>query len=47
VSGTSDGFIVVWDISLIMENYSKPEERRAIKVKLLKNKDIFSNEIFY
>ena len=32
VSGTSDGFIVVWDISLIMENYSKPEERRAIKV---------------
>lgn len=35
VSGTSDGFIVVWDISLIMENYSKPEERRAIKVKLI------------
>lgn len=31
VSGTSDGYIVVWDISLIMENYSKPEERRAIK----------------
>jgi hypothetical protein len=32
VSGTTDGFIVVWDISLIMENYSKPEERRNIKV---------------
>jgi cilia- and flagella-associated protein 251 len=31
VSGTTDGFIVVWDISLIMENYSKPEERRNIK----------------
>lgn len=31
VSGTNDGYIVVWDISLIMENYSKPEERRAIK----------------
>lgn len=32
VSGTNDGFIIVWDISLIMEDYSHPEERRAIKM---------------
>lgn len=28
VTGTVDGFIIVWDISLIMEDYSQPEERR-------------------
>lgn len=31
VTGTVDGFIIVWDISLIMEDYSQPEERRQIK----------------
>eukprot|EP01015_Nassula_variabilis_P010808 TRINITY_DN18802_c0_g1_i3.p2 TRINITY_DN18802_c0_g1~~TRINITY_DN18802_c0_g1_i3.p2 ORF type:complete len:122 (-),score=38.45 TRINITY_DN18802_c0_g1_i3:11-376(-) len=31
VTGTTDGLIYVWDISLIMEDSSQPEERRAIK----------------
>lgn len=31
VSGTKEGLIIVWDISLIMEDYTQPEERRAIK----------------
>jgi hypothetical protein len=34
---------VVWDISLIMENYSKPEERRAIKSVNLINTGVKSN----
>jgi hypothetical protein len=25
VTGTKDGIIIVWDISLIMEDYSQPE----------------------
>lgn len=37
VTGTEDGFIVVWDISLIMEDFSLPEERRAVKVVNLMN----------
>jgi WD40 repeat protein/Ca2+-binding EF-hand superfamily protein len=32
VTGTTDGQLVVWDISLIMEDYSQPEERRKIKI---------------
>ena len=31
VSGTKNGYIVVWDVSLILEDYSQPEERRQIK----------------
>ena len=38
VSGTKEGLIIVWDISLIMEDYTQPEERRAIKqVNLMNN----------
>jgi WD40 repeat protein len=31
VTGTMDGHLVVWDISLIMEDYSQPDQRREIK----------------
>lgn len=31
VTGTKEGFIVVWDISLIMQDYSQPDQRKAIK----------------
>ena len=31
VSGTSDGHLVVWDISLILEDMTEPENRREIK----------------
>ena len=31
VTGTMDGLLVVWDISLIMEDYSAPDQRREIK----------------
>ncbi len=37
VSGTNDGYIVVWDISLIMDDFSQPEERRIIKAVNLMN----------
>ena len=37
VSGTKEGLIIVWDISLIMEDYTQPEERRAIKTVNLMN----------
>jgi hypothetical protein len=37
VSGTKEGVIIVWDISLIMEDYTQPEERRAIKTVNLMN----------
>ena len=37
VTGCHDGHIVVWDISLIMENFSQPEERRKIKLVNLMN----------
>jgi len=37
VTGTECGHIIVWDISLIMEDYTQPEERRAIKVVNLMN----------
>lgn len=37
VTGTTDGHIIVWDISLIMEDYSVPEERRKIKMVNLMN----------
>lgn len=37
VTGTDDGNIVVWDISLIMEDYSQPEDRKAIKIVNLMN----------
>lgn len=37
VTGCTDGHIVVWDISLIMENFSQPEERRKIKLVNLMN----------
>ena len=38
MSGTKEGLIIVWDISLIMEDYTQPEERRAIKqVNLMNN----------
>jgi len=37
VTGTDDGYIIVWDISLIMEDYSQPNERRQIKVVNLMN----------
>ena len=38
VSGTHDGYIVVWDISLIMDDFSQPEERRNIKTVNLMNR---------
>jgi WD40 repeat protein len=37
VTGTKEGVIIVWDISLIMEDYTQPEERRAIKTVNLMN----------
>ena len=37
VTGTADGNIIVWDISLIMKDYSVPEERRRIKMVNLMN----------
>ena len=37
MSGTKEGVIIVWDISLIMEDYTQPEERRAIKTVNLMN----------
>jgi len=37
VTGTTDGYIIVWDYSLIMEDYSVPEERRKIKMVNLMN----------
>lgn len=38
VTGTKDGIIIVFDISLIMEDYTQPEERRPIKqVNLMNN----------
>ena len=38
VSGTQEGLIIRGDISLIMEDYTQPEERRAIKqVNLMNN----------
>ena len=37
VTGTVEGKLVVWDISLIMEDYSQPDQRREIKtIDLLK-----------
>lgn len=33
------GTIVVWDISLIMDDFSQPEERRNIKTVNLMNKN--------
>ena len=37
VTGTKEGVIMVWDISLIMEDYTQPEERRCIKTVNLMN----------
>lgn len=38
VTGTNKGIIIVWDISLIMEDFTQPEERRPIKqVNLMSN----------
>ena len=37
VTGTKEGVIIVWDISLIMEDYTQPEERRCIKTVNLMN----------
>lgn len=37
VTGTKDGVIIVWDISLIMEDFTQPEERRCIKTVNLMN----------
>ena len=37
VTGTDDGNIVVWDISLIVDDNSEPEDRRAIKAVQLNN----------
>lgn len=38
VTGTTDGHIIVWDISLIIEKVDTPKERRAIKLVDLMNK---------
>ena len=43
VSGTTLGTIVVWDISLIMDDFSQPEERRNIKNVNLMNKNNNAN----
>jgi len=32
VTGTQEGDIVVWDISLIQDTFAQPDERRAIKI---------------
>lgn len=49
VTGTMDGHLVVWDISLIMEDYSQPDHRREIKTINLLNtsqkKDAKANAI--
>lgn len=37
VSGTADGNLVVWDISLIMEEMSQPDQKREIKIINLMN----------
>lgn len=37
VTGTKEGVIIVWDISLIMEDFTQPEERRCIKTVNLMN----------
>lgn len=37
ISGTTEGLLVVWDISLIMEDYSQPDQRRQTKMITLFN----------
>ena len=37
MTGTVDGNIVVWDISLIVDDNSEPDDRRAIKAVQLNN----------
>ncbi|CAK90550.1 unnamed protein product (macronuclear) [Paramecium tetraurelia] len=37
VTGTLDGYIIVWDVSLIIEEYGQPDERRVIKIVNLMN----------
>lgn len=39
VTGTEDGFIIVFDISLIMEDYSIADQRRSIKMVNFMNND--------